>query len=88
MLGSIVFPLFVIYWPFFDPEKSTWCYVQGLNVAIPGGITLKISKELPGILAMPRAKFHADRWSPGGENRDWRKQEAQLLLGMANHTGP
>ena len=41
----------------FDPKKSTWCHVHGNNFAIPGGIIPKISKDLPGILTMLRAKF-------------------------------
>jgi len=40
----------------------------------PWGIAPKISKDLPGILATPLAKFHANQWSFGEENRDWRKK--------------
>jgi len=63
MLGSIVFPLFTIYWPFLIPKNLTWCHVQGHNFAVPGDIALEISKDLPGILMTPPAKFHADQWS-------------------------
>jgi len=34
--------------------------LQGHNFAVPGGISPKISKDLPGILATPPAKFTAD----------------------------
>jgi len=47
--------------PYGTPEKSTWCHVQGHNFTVPEDIARKISKDLPGILAMPPVKFHADQ---------------------------
>jgi len=46
---------------------------KGPQFCHPWGIAPKISKDLSGILATPRAKFHADRWSPCGKNCDRRK---------------
>jgi len=57
------------------PQKSTWCHVQGHNFAISGGIAPKISKDMPGILAMPRAKLHADRWCLSRVNYDRSKKK-------------
>ena len=72
----------------FDPKVSVMFRV---TISPYVGIALKISENLPGMLATPRAKFHADRWSPGGENHVWtkkRKKTHALAKCISFHSVP
>jgi len=69
-----------MHMPPYGTPNSWLCVMLRATVSPSCDIAPKISKDLPGILAMLRAKFHTDQWNPGRENHDRTKKQRNSKL--------